>query len=314
LCYTCDSFPCMVDAKGDADVAAVRPALAAESGNVRMLTNAKVLRLETDGTGRHVTAAHIQYGQRRIQLRASRFVVACGAVNTAALLLRSASPNHPRGLANSSDQVGRNYMAHVTTFFLAIDPRRKNEAIFQKTIGINDWYTRGPDNKYPLGNVQGLGKLRGPQAKMGKPWVPMPILQEVTGYTLDLFLQTEDLPRPDNRVTLTPTGQISVARRPTNLASHHELIAKMKRVVRKARFPVVLTRSLGVEATSHQCGTARMGTDPASSVVNADLRAHDLDNLWIADTSPFVSSAAVNPALTAAALSLRLGQSGALTN
>jgi choline dehydrogenase-like flavoprotein len=314
LCYTCDSFACMVDAKGDADVAAVRPALSADSGNVRLLTNAYVLRLETDDSGRRVVAAHVRHGQRRIELHANRFVIACGAVNTAALLLRSASPTHRGGLANSSDQVGRNYMAHVTTFLLAIDPRHQNEAVFQKTIGINDWYSAGPDNLYPLGNVQALGKLRGPQAKLGKPWVPMPILQEVTKYTLDLFLQTEDLPRATNRVTLTDAGQISVARRATNLSSHHELIAKTAKVVRKAGFPMVLTRSLGVEATSHQCGTARMGNDPATSVVNVDLRAHDVDNLWIADTSSFVSSAAVNPALTAAALSLRLGHSGALTN
>lgn len=314
LCYTCDSFACMVEAKGDADVSAVRPALAAKTKNVELLTNAEVVRLVTRSDGRTVTAAQIRHRDRRIEVRAHRFVLSCGAVNTAALLLRSASDQHRRGLANSSDQVGRNYMAHITTFFLAVDPRRKNEAVYQKTIGINDWYEAGPDNRYPLGNVQGLGKLRGPQAKMGKPWVPMPILDEVTKYTLDLFIQTEDLPLPESRVTLRPDGQISIFRRETNLAAHRELIGRMKRVVRRAGFPVVLTRSLGVEATSHQCGTARMGDDPAASVVDANLKAHDLDNLWIADTSTFCSSGAVNPAITAAALSLRLGHSGALTN
>ena len=148
---------------------------------------------------------------------------------------------------------------------------------------------------------------------MGKPWVPMPILEEVTKYTLDLFLQTEDLPLAENRVALNSGGQITLTRRETNLVAHHELIDRMKKVVRKAGFPVVLTRSLGVEATSHQCGTARMGEDPATSVVDPDLRAHDLSNLWIADSSPFPSSAAVNPAITVAALALRLGRSGVLT-
>lgn len=314
LCYTCDSFACMVEAKGDADVCAVRPALAAPGRNVELLPNAEVARLRTTADGRTVVAAEIVHGGRRIEVRAAKFVLSCGAVNTAALLLRSASDTHPHGLANSSDQVGRNYMAHITTFFLAADPRRPNDAVYQKTIGINDWYEAGPDNRYPLGNVQGLGKLRGPQAKMGKPWVPMPILDEVTKYTLDLFIQTEDLPLPESRVTLRSDGQISLYRRETNLAAHRDLIRRMKKVVRKAGFPVVLTRSLGVEATSHQCGTARMGDDPATSVVDADLKAHDLDNLWISDTSTFVSSGAVNPALTAAALSLRLGHSGALTN
>ena len=313
LCYTCDSFACMVDAKGDADVAAVRPALRAATKNVRLLTNAEVTRLNTDTAGRTVTAAQILHRGRRIQVRAKRFVVACGAVNTAALLLRSQSSTHPRGLANTSDQVGRNYMAHVTTFFLAINPRHLNEAVYQKTLGINDWYTAGPTNRYPLGNVQGLGKLRGPQAKLGTPSVPLPILDEVTKFTLDLFIQSEDLPLADNRVTINSTGQIALTRRVTNLAAHKDLIKRMKSVVRKAGFPIILTRNLGVEATSHQCGTARMGHDPATSVVDADLRAHDLDNLWIADSSPFPSSAAVNPALTVAALALRLAGSGALT-
>ncbi|MEH3143749.1 MAG: GMC family oxidoreductase [Mycobacterium kyogaense] len=313
LCQTCDSFACMVDAKGDADMCAVRPALAA-GRDVEMLTNAEVTRLRTTDDGRTVVAAEITHRGRRIEVRAAKFVLSCGAVNTAALLLRSASDTHPGGLANASDQVGRNYMAHITTFFLAADPRRKNEAVYQKTIGINDWYQAGPDNPYPLGNVQGLGKLRGPQAKMGKPRVPMPILDEVTKYTLDLFIQTEDLPLPESRVTLRPDGQISIYRRETNLAAHHDLIRRMKKVVRRAGFPVVLTRSLGVEATSHQCGTARMGNDPATSVVDANLKAHDLENMWIADTSPFVSSGAVNPAITAAALSLRLGHSGVLTH
>ena len=313
LCYTCDSFACMVNAKGDADIAAVRPALKSESKNVRLLTNAQVTRLDTDTAGRTVTAAQIMHRGRRIQVRAKRFVVACGAVNTAALLLRSQSPTHPRGLANSSDQLGRNYMAHVTTFFLAIDPRHQNEAVYQKTIGINDWYQPGPDNRYPLGNVQGLGKLRGPQAKLGAPRVPLPILDEATKFTLDLFIQSEDLPLPENRVTINSAGRIALTRRLTNTTAHKQLIKSMKSVVRKAGFPVVLTRNLGVEATSHQCGTARMGSDPAVSVVDSDLRAHDLANLWIVDSSPFPSSAAVNPALTVAALALRLAESGSLT-
>jgi choline dehydrogenase-like flavoprotein len=305
----------MVDAKGDADVAAVRPALRAASRNVELLTNAEVTRLDTDESGRRVTSARIRHhgsGDREIEVCADRGVVSCGAANTAALLLRSTSAAHPGGLANSSDQVGRNYMAHVTTFFLAINPRRKNEAVYQKTVGINDWYAAGPSNRYPLGNVQGLGKLHGEQAKQGKAWVPMPLLEEVTKYTLDLFIQTEDLPLSENRIALNSRGEITITRRETNLASHHELIKRMKKVVHKAGFPVTLSKSLGVEATSHQCGTARMGHDPATSVIDADLKAHDLDNLWIADSSPFPSSAAVNPALTVAALALRLGHSGAL--
>jgi choline dehydrogenase-like flavoprotein len=312
LCHTCDSFACMVDAKGDADVCAVRPALLAQSRNVQLLTNAEVVRLDTDSTGRTVTAAQIRHRGSRIQVRASRFVVACGAVNTAALLLRSTSDSHPRGLANSSDQVGRNFMTHLTTFVLAIDPRRKNDAVYQKTIGINDWYAAGTSSRYPLGNIQGLGKIRGSQAKLGQPKVPLSILEEITKYSLDLLIQSEDLPLPDSRVTLNGRGRVSLARRESNVSAHRELGKRTMKLLRRAGFPIVLTRSLGVEATSHQCGTARMGEDPATSVVDRDLRAHDLSNMWIADSSTFPSSAALNPALTIAALSLRLGSSGSL--
>ena len=312
LCYTCDSFACMVDAKGDADVCAVRPALRARSGNVRLLTNAQVTRLDTGPDGKHVTAAQITHRGRRIRIRAERFVVACGAVNTAALLLRSASTAHPNGLANSSGQVGRNFMTHLTTFLLGVDPRRKNEAVYQKTIGIHDWYAAGPSTRFPLGNIQGLGKLRGPQAKLAQPHVPLALLDEVTKYSIDLLAQSEDLPVPDSRVTLDSSGHVCLARRETNTRTHQELVKRTARLLRNAGFPIVLTRSLGVEATSHQCGTARMGEDPRSAVVDPGLRAHDVDNLWIADSSTFATSAALNPALTIAALSLRLGRSGAL--
>jgi hypothetical protein len=205
-------------------------------------------------------------------------------------------------------------MTHLTTFVLGIDPRRKNDAVYQKTIGINDWYASGPTNRFPLGNIQGLGKLRGPQAKLAQPRVPLAILDEVTKYSLDLLAQSEDLPMPESRVTLNAKGQVSLVRIETNTQTHQELVKRTTKLLRSAGFPIVFTRSLGVEATSHQCGTARMGEDPITAVVDAGLRAHDTDNLWIADSSSFPASAGLNPALTIAALSLRLGQSGALTD
>lgn len=310
-CPTCDAFPCMVDAKGDADVCAVRPAL--RSGNVEILTNAEVTHLETDTSGRRVTTAHVRHRTGRVRVEAARFVAAAGAVNTAALLLRSTSDTHPRGLANASDQVGRNYMAHVTTFLLAADPRRRNDTVFQKTLGINDWYSPGIDNPYPLGNVQALGKIRGPMVKNARKAVPLPVLDAVTRRTLDLFLQSEDLPLAGSRVTLGTGGRIVLSRKATNLTTHRDLIRRMTDVVRRAGYPLVLHQELGVEASSHQCGTARMGTDPASSVVTPALRTHDVDNLWIVDSSPFVSSAAVNPAATVAALALHTAAAGELT-
>jgi choline dehydrogenase-like flavoprotein len=310
-CATCDAFPCMLDAKGDADVAAVRPAIT--SPNVKLLTRTSVTRLETDASGRRITVANAASRGNPTRIRGGRFVVAAGAVNTAALLLRSASDGHPGGLANSSDQVGRNYMAHITTFLLAIDPLHRNKDVYTKTLGINDWYAAGPTNRYPLGNVQGLGKLRGEMVKQARKWVPLPILDAVTRRTLDLFLQTEDLPMPESRVRLNTAGDIVLHRVQTNLAANDELITRMSEVARRAGYTNVLHQRLGVEATSHQCGTARMGTDPATSVVDPYSKAYDLDNMWIVDSSPFPSSAAVNPALTVAALALRVADSGQLT-
>jgi choline dehydrogenase-like flavoprotein len=310
-CPTCDAFPCMVDAKGDADVAAVRPAL--RSATVKLITRTEVVRLETDPSGQRVVAAEAIRDGLPVRIRAQRFVIAAGAANTAALLLRSRSSAHPNGLANGSDQVGRNYMTHVTSFFLAVNPVRKNKAVFQKTLGINDWYSAGRDNDVPLGNVQGLGKLKGESVKNARKLVPMPILDLVTSHTLDLFLQTEDLPLADNRITVDGERLI-VARRRTNVSAHRELVSRMKTVARRAGFPVALTQELGIEASSHQCGTARMGTDGATSVVDQNCRAHEVPNMWIVDSSPFPSSAAVNPALTVAALALRAADSGQLTS
>lgn len=310
-CATCDSFPCMVDAKGDADVCAVRPALT--SPNVQLLTNTWVEKLETDDSGEVVVSARARRHGRPLVIRGGRFVVSAGAVNSAALLLRSANSAHPTGLANGSDQVGRNYMAHVTSFLLAVDPLHTNDEVYHKTVGINDWYHATAETRFPLGNVQSLGKIRGAMVKAARKWVPLPVLDAITHRTLDLFLQTEDLPRPDNRITLGVGDQVVVTRKITNQSEHDELAKKMKHATHGAGYAKVLTQQLGNEATSHQAGTARMGEDPSTSVVDRFCKAHELSNLWLVDSSPFVSSAAVNPALTIAALAFWVADSGQLT-
>jgi choline dehydrogenase-like flavoprotein len=306
-CGFCDATPCMVQAKGDAEFSAMRPAL--ESPSVKLMTRAQVLSLRTDQSGRRVVEAAVRRDGRTISVRASRFVVAAGAVNTAALLLRSRSDDHPNGLANASGQVGRNFMLHTTSFFVAIDPRRRNRAIHQKTLGINDWYEPGPTNRYPLGNVQGLGKIYGATIKGARKWVPLTVLDKVAQRTLDLFVQTEDLPLRENSISIDGKGRVVVRRRATNLSSHRELVSRLTGVVKAAGYPIVVHEELGSEATAHQCGTACMGDSGANSVVNRDGQAHDVDNLSIVDASVFPSSAAVNPALTVAAFALRAAES-----
>ena len=310
-CRTCDGFPCQVGAKSDAETSMLVPAL--EGGNVEVLTGTHVVRLETDSNGTHVTAAVAKRHGRTVRIRGARFVLAAGAVNTAALMLSSASDAHPRGLANSSDLLGRNYMVHNSTFLVGIDPRRKNDTSFQKTLGLNDWYHEGPDNRWPLGNVQMLGKLQGAMVKPARRWVPMPVLEHATARSIDLYLTTEDLPRSDNRVIVGSDGRISIAWQANNLTPHAELLRRMRRLLRTAGYPLVFSQRMGIETNSHMCGTAVMGDDPASSVVDATCRTHDVRNVWIVDSSVFPSSAAVNPALTIAANALRVADKGGVT-
>jgi choline dehydrogenase-like flavoprotein len=294
-CRTCDGFPCKLDAKCDAELRAMRPAL--DTGNVRLLTRAYAERLETDG-GRIAAAVLVRNGAP-LRVRAERFVVACGAVNSAALLLRSE-------VANSSGLLGRNYMVHNSTFFMGVDPRRRNTVTFQKTLGLNDWYLAGDDTDVPLGNVQMLGKLQGPMLKAARPWLPMPLADYVAAHSVDLYLTTEDLPERSNRVEVRRDGRIRVHWTPINLGPHRELVKRTSRAVRRAGYPIVLTERMGIATNSHMCGTAVMGEDPAQSVLDPGCRSHDVPNLWLADSSGFPSSAALNPALTIAANALRV--------
>ncbi len=267
-------------------------------------------RLHTEPGGRRVRCAAAERDGRPLRIRAGRFVLGCGAVNTAALLL--ASGERDGGLANRSGQVGRNYLVHNSTFMMGVDPRRRNDVRFQKTLGVNDFYL-AEASRPPLGNVQMLGKLQGAMVKPARPRVPIALLEYITQHSIDLYLTTEDVPTPASFISLSGR-RIVVNWRPTNLTSHKELVRRVSRLVRGAGYPLVLTERMGIATNSHQCGTARMGEDPAMSVVGPDCRSHDLENLWIVDASIFPSSAAINPALTVAANALRVAADGALTH
>ena len=300
---TSDGSPSPTGAKGDAENRAVRPAL--ESPNVRLLIGAHVRRLHTSLDGHIVNAAEAQVGERTVRIEAKTFVVSGGAVNSSALLLRSASDQHPDGLGNSSGLLGRNYMVHNSTFFMAVNPVRRNETAWQKTLGLNDWYEAGPGTPYPLGNLQMLGKLRAPMVKAARSWAPMWALKMVTDHSLDIYLTTEDLPRVDNKVSVDG-DKIVIRWTPNNLSPHHELVRRVSRAVRRAGYPIVLTERMGIATNSHMCGTAVAGIDPSRSVLDPDCRSHDVGNLYVVDGSFFPSSAALNPALTIAANALRV--------
>jgi choline dehydrogenase-like flavoprotein len=303
-CKTCDGFPCRVLAKSEADVSCVRPALA--SGNVDLMTRTLARRLISNAD--KVTEVEVERDGKVAHLRAETFVVSCGAVNSAALLLRSASPSHPDGLANSSGLVGRNYMVHTNTALMAINPFHVNRTVFQKTMAINDYYFKGEHgHPFPLGNLQLLGKLQAGMLTANKRWVPKPILTWLARRSVDWWVMSEDLPDPENRVTLASDGQIQVRYQPNNLRAHMRLLNVAKRILKRAGFPVIFVQRMGIETNSHQCGTLRFGSDPKESVLDVYCRTHDFPNLFVVDSSFFPSSCAVNPALTIAAQALRVG-------
>jgi choline dehydrogenase-like flavoprotein len=298
-----DGAPSVGGLKGDAEVRALRPALAAD--DVTILTRALVTEILTDESGKRATGLRVERDGKELIINAGSVVLSAGSVNSAVLLLKSTSAAHPAGLANGSGLVGRNYMVHNSTFFMGVNPFRRNRTSWQKTLGLNDWYVAARGKRFPLGNVQMLGKLRGAMVKSARPWVPMFLLDLITARSVDLYLTTEDLPDPDNRVRLEG-DRIVIDWKPNNLAPHRELVREVSRAVRRAGYPIILTERMRIATNSHQCGTAVAGTDPATSVLDRDCRAHEVENLWVIDGSFFPSSAALNPALTIAANALRV--------
>ena len=304
LCNTCNSFPCRRHAKSEAETCCIRPVLA--QANVTLWTNALARRLLTDPGGRRVVAVEVERDGELVRARAPVVVAACGAVNSAALLLRSATDRHPGGLANSSGLVGARYMAHLATMMQGFHPLRRNHAVFQKTVAINDFYLRGPDTGYPLGQIQSQGRTHGVMAQTAAPWIPLWAYDAWVARGVDWLAMTEDLPRRENRVTVEPDGRIRLRYRPNNCAAHDRLVAEMRRILRRLGFWKVMIHSHAEKNTTHQCGTLCFGVDPRASVLDPWCRAHDVENLFVVDASFFPSSAAVNPGLTIAAQALRV--------
>jgi|SRR5215469_3679052 len=319
-CNTCDGYPCLVYAKSDAQVVAVDPAL--ERPNVALVTNAYVPRLETDSSGRQVTTVQVERNGIKESYSADIVVVACGAINSAALLLRSANDKHPRGLANSSDVVGRHYMGHVNSVLMAIS-KCANLTIFQKTLSLNDFYFASKDWEYPMGHISFVGKLDGETLRAGAPAIaPGFTLDLMARHSLDFWLTSEDLPEPTNRVTLDRDGNIVLTYKPNNEEAHKRLSAKLESLMNQQSkctihgescYQGLFSRNLFIgqriplAGVAHQNGTIRFGRDPGTSALDINCKAHDLDNLYVVDGSFFPSSGAVNPGLTIVANALRVG-------
>ena len=318
VCIRCDAFdgfPCLLNGKADAQVMCVDPTLAAHP-NFELMTNAYVSRLETDAAGRSVTGVQVERGGEQERHSADIVVVACGALSSALLLLRSASDAHPQGLANGSGQVGRNYMRHNQSVLMAL-MREPNDTVFQKTLAVSDFYFGADDWEYPLGLIQMCAtshaeQIKGEALPSWLEWLPDMPFDQMARHSMDFWLSSEDLPRPENRIfydgervvlDVTEQGQ----------EAHRRLKHKLEQAMgRHGAHPVMVERSLylgkdiPISGTAHQAGTARFGADPASSVLDLDCRAHQLDNLYVTDASFFPSIGAVNPTLTIIANALRV--------
>jgi choline dehydrogenase-like flavoprotein len=311
-CDRFDGFPCPTDGKADAHVVCVRPAL--KHPNVTLVTHARANRLEPDSSGRSVKRVVVDRKGCVETYSADVFVISCGAANSAALLLRSASDKHTDGLANSSGVVGRHYMAHLNSAVIAIS-KTPNPTRFQKTLGLNDYYWGGGDSNLPLGHIQMLGKSDRTILRGGAPrFTPGLALDYVARHAIDFWLTTEDLPHWDNRVTVDRDGNIHLAKTYHNTEPHRRLLAKLKDLLgrlgcHQMSIPrwSVLSEQIPLAGIAHNCGTVRFGNDPKRSALDIDCKAHDLDNLYVVDTSFFPSSSAVNPSLTAIANALRVG-------
>jgi choline dehydrogenase-like flavoprotein len=309
-CATCDGFACLVRAKADAQVVCVEPAL--RHPNVSMLTGARVLRIMTAERGHAAKSVVVERDGELEEYSADVIVVAAGAINSAALLLASADEHHPRGLGNRSGVVGRNLMLHNNSSLIATS-KVPNPTVFEKTLGINDFYYGDGEWDFPLGAMQMLGKSDAFTMSLDAPDADDPA--DLAARALDFWLTTEDLPRPDNRVELGADGGVRLSYTPTNLAAHDRLNAKFRTLLDAMRCEqevigrhTYLGGRLGISGVAHQNGTIRFGTDPATSALDVNCRLHDVDNLYVADASFFVSSAAVNPTLTIIANALRVAE------
>src|SRR5665213_1416378 len=284
ICIKCDAFdgfPCLLNGKADAQVICIDPVLKAYP-NVTMLTGAYVSTLQTNASGTAVTAVNVIRNQQREQYSADIVVVSCGALCSALLLLRSANDVHSQGLGNGSGQLGRNYMRHNQSILMAL-MREPNETVFQKTLAVSDYYFRSDDWEYPLGLIQMCAtshgaQIRGEALPEWLEWAPRLPFDAMARRSMDFWLSSEDLPRPENRI-FYQGERVVLDITEGNMQAHQRLRSKLEQLLDAAgKHAVLMNRSLylgkniPIGGTAHQSGTARFGSDPAISVLDLDCK------------------------------------------
>lgn len=304
-CGTCDAFPCLIGAKGDAETCLLNRIL--DRPNVTLWTDTKVQRLITDEDGKRIKAVEVLRNGQKQLVEAPLFVLSAGAINSALILLRSASEKNPQGVANHSGVVGHYLMNHHLTGLIGILPFTENLTNFPKTISVNDFYYGLPGDPTARGNIQMLGKIQGAMIRSLHKNFPIAFANLFGHHTVDWLIMSEDLPKFDSQVRLTKEGEVEIAYHPGGWSGHDRFVKAMRRKLRKLGLPIIIRHSFGIEAPSHQCGTVRMGRNRERSALNSLCQAHDHPNLYVVDGGFFPSSAALNPALTIAAQALRVG-------
>ena len=312
------------DPTGDSEVFGIAPLL--NSPNITIKTNAKVVCLLTNSSGNTVKAVEVEIDERSFLFFGDIVVVACGAVNSAALLLRSANEKHPHGLANSSGQVGRNLMKHQMTAVVQPSPK-PNSGNFLRSVCVNDFYWGDENYSYPMGHIQNTGGLlqditfaeSPPILSILAKAMPELGLKRLALRSVGWWTYSEVLPDPNNRIEVKG-DKLFFHYTPNNLEAHDRLVHRWIEVLKsvdKAVGNSFFARSGGnvyprgeapIEVVANQCGTCKFGEDPATSVLDINCRTHDVDNLYVVDSSFFPSSSAITPALTIIANALRVGE------
>jgi choline dehydrogenase-like flavoprotein len=308
-CQTCDPYPCKLHAKQDAEIAAVRPAL--EHANVELAIGAKVRRLVASDDGRRVEAVEVEMDGATQRLTADRVVLSCGAVNSAVIMHASKCDAWPNGAGNSNDLVGRFLTKHNHSALLSIDTSKPNDTVFQKTLGFNDYYFGSPDHDYPLGAVQLTGKAPWQRlahfANAKEGTMPRAMLEFLAGHSIDWWVTSEDLPDRNNRVQAAADGRPRVTYTPNNRGPHRELLKLWQDHLRDIGFEMFWIQTMGLPVVWHQAGTCVFGADPATSVLDLNCRSHEVENLYVVDSSFMPSMGSVNLTLTICANAIRVG-------
>ncbi|MBV9386385.1 MAG: GMC family oxidoreductase [Chroococcidiopsidaceae cyanobacterium CP_BM_ER_R8_30] len=303
----------------DAEDTGVSPVLNSE--NVTLQTSAHVVSLHTNPLGSEIKAVEAKIGEQSYLFLGDIVVLACGSVNSAALLLRSANEKHPKGIANGSDQVGRNLMKQLLSVVVQLTSTA-NSGSFSRTLGLNDFYWGDQDFPYPMGHVQNSGGIlqdvifaeAPPILSALSRLMPNFGLRQLATHSIGWWLKTEDLPHPKNRVHYVGE-KLRIDYTANNVEAHERLIYRWVDVLKSVEQsqPNIFNRTthprsdMPVQVVAHQCGTCRFGEDPATSVLDLNCRTHEVHNLYVVDSSFFPSHASVSPGLTVIANALRVG-------